>query len=101
MKNSVLPSNIQIDSNSTPDFLLHISIGNKHLVKFQPIDEEMIRKSVIEKKDRSGPSGMGTGIWSRSLSSNQFETSITDPRETFAEVVKRFPTKLKETFKTN
>ena len=42
------------------DILLHRPIGNKTLVKFQPTVEEMIRKSVIKRKDRPGLSGMNT-----------------------------------------
>lgn len=50
------------------DILLHRPIGNKTLVKFQPTDEEMIRKSVIKGKDRPGLSGMNTETWRRIIS---------------------------------
>ena len=79
------------------DILLNSPLQNIHLVKFQSIDEEMIRKVSIRTKGGSGPSGMAVDGWRRILASNNFGTSSSDLRKTFANVVQKLCTDLVKT----
>ena len=70
---------------------------NIHPVKFQSINEEMIRKAAIRTKGDSGPSGMNDGGWRAILPSNNFGTSSSDLCKLFAHVVRKLCTDLVET----
>ena len=73
MENRVLPLNKDKLSKliqkhpkgktASPDILLNGPLQNIHPAKFQSIDEEMIRKTVIRTKGGSGPSGMDVDGW--------------------------------------
>ena len=79
------------------DVLLNGPLQNIHPVKFQSIDEEVIRKAAIRTKGGSGPSGMDGDGWRRILTSNNFRTSSSDLRKAFAIVVRKLCTDLVET----
>ena len=106
MENGVLPLNAQTlqqlaqkhpESKAAPsDILLQGPVPKVHPIKFQPIDEEMIRKAAIKTKGGSGPSGMDAEGWRRILASNQFGTTNCDLRKTFAEVIKKLCTEIDE-----
>ena len=60
------------------DVLLNGPLQNIHPVKFQSIDEEVIRKAAIRTKGGSGPSGMDADSWHRILASTNFGISSSD-----------------------
>ena len=105
MENGVLPLNKDTLSKliqkrpkgktASQDILLNRLLKNIHPVKFQSVDEEMIRKAVIRTKGGSGPLGMDG--WRRILASNNFGTSISDLRKAFAKVVQKLCTDFVET----
>ena len=72
---------------TSKDILLNGALQDIHPVKFQSIDEEMIRKAAIITKGGSGPSGMDADGWHRILASNNFGTSSIDLRKAFAKIV--------------
>ena len=82
MKNGVLPLNKDTISKLTQkhpkgktvsqDILLNGPLQKIHLVKFQSIDEKMIRKVAIRTKGGLGPSSMDADGWRRILASNNF-----------------------------
>ena len=82
MKNGVLPLNKDTISKLTQkhpkgktvsqDILLNGPLQKIHPVKFQSIDEKMIRKVAIRTKGALGPSSMDADGWRRILASNNF-----------------------------
>ena len=91
MENGVLPLNKDTLSRliqkhpkcqmASQGILLNGLLQNVHPVKFQSIDEEMIRKAAIRTKGGSGPSGVDANDWHRILASNNFGISISDLRK--------------------
>ena len=108
MENGILPLNKDTLSKliqkhpkgktASQDILLNGPLQNIHPVKFQSIDEKMIRKAVTKTKGGSGPSGVDTDGWRRILASNNFGTSSSDLRKAFANVVRKLCTYLVETY---
>ena len=106
MENGVLPLNkdtlsklIQKYSKgktTSHDILLNGPLQNIHPVKFQSIDEEMIRKAATRTKGGSGPPCMDADAWRRILASNHFGTSSSDLRKAFANVVQKLSSDLVE-----
>ena len=84
------------DKTASQDILLNGPLQNIYPVRFQSIDEEMIRRAAGRTKGGSGPSGMDADGWRRILASNHFETSISDLRKAFANVVQILCTGLLE-----
>ena len=78
------------------DLLLNGPLQSIHPVKFQSIDEEMIRKA-IRAKGNSDPSGMGDGGPRRILTSNNFKTPCSNLRKALVNVVQKLCTDLIET----
>ena len=72
---------------ASQDILLNAPFQNIHSVKFQSINEEMTRKTVIRTKGDSGPSGMDAGAWRVILSSKNFVTSNSDLCKLLANIV--------------
>ena len=97
MENELLPLNKDTLSKriqkhwkgktDSQDIWLNGPLQNIDPVKFQSIDEKIIRKAVIKTKGGSGPSGMDADGWRRILASNNSGTSSSDLRKAFANVV--------------
>ena len=97
MENGILPLNKDTFSKliqkhlkgktASQDILLNGPLQNIHPVKFQSIDEEMIRKAAVRTKGGSSPSGWDADGWRRILASTNFGTSSSDLRKAFANVV--------------
>ena len=97
MENGILPLNKDTLSKliqkhpkgktASQDILLNGPLQNIHPVKFQSIDEEMIRKAAVRTKGGSSPSGWDADGWRRILASTNFGTSSSDLRKAFANVV--------------
>ena len=83
--------------SASQDLLLNGLLENTHPIKFQTIDNEMIRKAAMKTKRGSCPSGMAADSWRRILVSNNFGTPSSDLRKTFANVVQNVCTVLVET----
>ena len=103
MENGVLPLNKDTLSKliykhpkgnkmASKYILLNGPSQNIHPVRFQPVDEEMIRKAAIRDKGGSGPSGMDVNGWRRILASNNFGTSSSDLHKAFANKVQKLCT---------
>ena len=107
MENRVLPINKDTFSKliqkhrkgkmASQDIFLNAPLQNIHPIKFQSIEEEMIRKVAIRTKGVSGPSGMDADGWHRIVASNDFGTSRSYPRKAFANVVQKLCTDFVET----
>ena len=63
-----------------------------HPVKFDVIDAEMIRKTVMKTRGGSGPSGLNGDGWKRILLSKNFGESSSDLCQTLAKVTKKLCT---------
>ena len=63
-----------------------------HLVKFEVIDAEMIRKAAMKTRGGSGPTGLDTDGWKRILLSKNFGESSSDLCQTLAKVTKKLCT---------
>ena len=102
MRNRILPLN-----NKTLNLLLlkhpdpkdaHVSVmlvdvaERIHPVKFEVIDAEMIRKTVMKTRGGSGPSGLNGDGWKRILLSKNFGESSSDLCQTLAKVTKKLCT---------
>ena len=79
------------------DILINGTIEKVHPVRFESINEELIRRAAIKLKGDSGPSGMDADGWQRILASNSFGTANSDLQKAFANVVKKLCTDLIET----
>ena len=82
---------------ASQNILLNGPLQNIHPVKFQSVDEEMIRKAMIRTKWDSGPSGIDADGWRRILASNKFGSSSSDLRKAFSNIVRKLCTDLVET----
>ena len=60
-----------------------------HPIRFELIDEEMVKIAALRTKGGAGPSGMDGEGWCRILTSRSFGSSSTDLRKCFAEVIKK------------
>ena len=78
------------------DLLLNGPLQSIHPVKFQSIDEEMIRMEIRAKRN-SDPSGMGACGPRRILTLHNFKTSSSNLRKALANVVQKLCTDLIET----
>ena len=102
MRNRILPLN-----NKTLNLLrlkhpdpkdAHVSVmlvdvaERIHPVKFEVIDAEMIRKTVMKTRGGSGPSGLNGDGWKRILLSKNFGESSSDLCQTLAKVTKKLCT---------
>ena len=72
MENGILPENKLIQKHpkgktASQDILLNGPLQNSHPVKFQSIDEEVIRKAVVRNKGGSGLLHMDADGWRRIL----------------------------------
>ena len=79
------------------DILINGPVGKVHSVRFQSINEELIRRAAIKTKQGSGPSGMDADGWRRILASNSFDTANNGLWKAFTNVVKKLCTNLIET----
>ena len=78
------------NSCASEDILINAPIEKVHPVRFESINEELIRRAAIKTKEGSGPSGMDADGWRRILASNSFGMANSDFRKAFANVVKKF-----------
>ena len=79
------------------DILINGPVGKVHSVRFQSINEELIRRAAIKTKQGSGPSSMDVDGWRRILASNSFDTANNGLWKVFANVVKKLCTNLIKT----
>ena len=63
-----------------------------HPIKFEMIDEEMVRRAASRTKGGAGPSGLDANGWCRILTSNSYGTSSSDLCKSLALVIKRLCT---------
>ena len=82
---------------ASQDILLNGPLENTQPIKFQSIDEEMIRKAAITTKRGPSPSGMDANSWRRNLPSNNFKTSSSELHKAFSNVVQTLYTVLVKT----
>ena len=84
-------------SCASEDVLINGPLEQVHPVRFESINEELIRTAAIKTKGKSGPSGMGADRWRRILASNSFSTANSNLLKAFVNVVKKLCTDLIET----
>ena len=102
MKDGILPLNIQTlnslkekhpkSKDASIDILLTYISRREHPIKFEGIDEEMVRKATIKTKGGSGPSAMDADRWRRILCSNNFGDTNVDLRKAIANFIKKICT---------
>ena len=99
MSNGILPltdATLQLLKQSHPEFrkpppelLIEGPLMEIYLIVFDDIDVSFILKAAILTKGGSGLSGLDSDGLHRLLTSTKFETSSTDLRKTFAQLIKR------------
>ena len=81
-----------MSSCASEDNLINEPIEKVHPVRFESINEELIRRAAIKAKGGLGPSGIDANEWERIVASNSFGTADIDLRKAFANVVKKLCT---------
>ena len=102
MQNGILPINDETlrllrqkhpESKDPPtNALLTDDQKHVHPIRFESIDEDMVRRAALKTKGGAGPSGMDANGWCRILTSNCYGSSSSDLCKTIAAVIRRLCT---------
>ena len=82
---------------ASDNILINGPLEETHPVRFESINEKLLRRATIKIKGSSGPFGMDADGWRRILASNSFGTANSNLPKTFANIFKTWCTDLIET----
>ena len=77
------------EKSADSEVLLNDTPTKVHPIRFDEINEELVKKATLKTMGGAGPSGLDGEGWCRILTSKSFGTASVDLRKTIAEITKR------------